>query len=80
VHSPATREIGELKDELKALICEVKDGKVAPGVATVITQLANTSIRAIDQDRRVRELDDIEERLAELERRAADGTVQRPAA
>jgi hypothetical protein len=30
--------------------------------------------------REVRELDDIEERLAELERRAEDGTVQRQAA
>jgi hypothetical protein len=80
VHSPATREIGELKDELKALIRGVKEGKVAPGVAAVITQLANTIIRAIDQDRKVRELDDIEERLAELERRAEDGTVRREAA
>ena len=46
-HSPATREIGELKEELKALIREVKEGEVAPGVAAVITQLANTIIRAI---------------------------------
>jgi hypothetical protein len=78
-HSPATREIGELKEELKELIREVKDGKVAPGVAAVITQLANTIIRAIDQDRKVRELDDIEGRLVELERRAADEHA-RPAA
>jgi len=79
VHSPATREIEELKDELKALIREVKDGKVAPGVAAVITQLANTIIRAIEQNRKVRELDEIEERLAELERKAEDGFA-RPAA
>ena len=69
VHSPQSREIGELKEELKALIREVKGGKVAPGVAAVITQLANTIIRAIEQDRKVRELDEIEERLAELEAR-----------
>jgi hypothetical protein len=50
-----------------------------PGVAAVITQLSNTIIRAIEQDRKVRELDEIEERLAELERRAEDGH-QRPAA
>jgi hypothetical protein len=50
---------------------EVKEGKVAPGVAAIITQLANTIIRAIEQDRKVRELDEVEERLAELERRAA---------
>ena len=74
-HSPTSLEIGELKE----LIREVKDGKVAPGVAAVITQLSNTIIRAIEQDRKVRELDEIEERLAELERRADDGH-QRPAA
>ena len=78
-HSPTSLEIGELKGELRALIREVKDGKVAPGVAAVITQLANTIIRAIEQDRKVRELDEIEERLAELERGADDGH-QRPAA
>jgi hypothetical protein len=36
-HSPTSLEIGELKDELKTLIREVKEGKVAPGVAAVIT-------------------------------------------
>jgi len=44
-----------------------------PGVAAVITQLSNTIIRAIEQDRKVRELDEIEERLAELEQRAETG-------
>jgi hypothetical protein len=78
-HSPASLEIVELKDELKALIREVKDGKVAPGVAAVITQLANTIIWAVEQDRKVRELDEIEERLADLERKIEDGH-QRPAA
>jgi len=67
VRSPATREIQELKDELKRLVREVKDGEVAPNVASVITQLANTLLRAIEPDRRVRELDEVEERLAALE-------------
>jgi hypothetical protein len=38
-------------------------------VAAVITQLSNTIIQAIEQDRRVRELDVIEDRLAALEAR-----------
>jgi hypothetical protein len=78
-HSPTSLEIGELKGELKALIREVKDGKVAPGVAAVITQLANTIIRAIEQDRRVRETEEIEERLAALEART-DSEAGREAA
>ncbi|MDP9458452.1 MAG: hypothetical protein M3Q49_04980 [Actinomycetota bacterium] len=72
-HSPGTTEIQELKDELKALVREVKAGEVAPGVATVITQLSNVILRAIEQDRKIRELEDLEERLAALEGRR-DGT------
>ncbi len=68
-HSPGTTEIQELKDELKALVREVKAGEVAPGVATVITQLSNVILRAIEQDRKVRETEDLEERLAALEGR-----------
>ena len=78
-HSPTSRELAELKDELKELIREVKEGKVAPGVAAVITQLSNTIIRAIEQDRKVRELDEIEERLAALEERT-DSEAGRKAA
>jgi len=68
-HSPTSLEISDLKDELKELIREVKEGKVAPGVAAVITQLSNAIIRAIEQDRRVRETEEIEERIAALEAR-----------
>ena len=80
-HSPTSLEIAELKDELKELIREVKDGKVAPGVAAVITQLSNTIIRAIEQDRKVCETEGIVERIEDLERRASeDGFVRREVA
>ncbi len=69
VHSPATLELGELKDELKALVRDVKEGVVPPGVGAVLNQLLNSMLRAIEQDRKVRELDDVEERLAVLEGR-----------
>jgi hypothetical protein len=78
-HSPATREIQELKDELKALVREVKEGKIAPGVAAVITQLANVLLRGIEQQRRVKETEELEARIEELERRA-EGGYQRQAA
>ena len=78
-HSPGTAEIAELKDELKALVREVKAGEVAPGVATVITQLSNVILRAIEQDRKVRETEELEERLAALEGRG-DGSSSQPAA
>lgn len=71
-HSPVTREIQELKDEIKDLIREVKEGTVAPNIASVITQLANTLIRGIDIDRRVKVEEDLEERLARLEGEAGE--------
>ncbi|MDP9458343.1 MAG: hypothetical protein M3Q60_21775, partial [Actinomycetota bacterium] len=66
-HSPATLEIGELKDELKALARDVKEGKVTPAIGTVLNQICNTIIRAVEQERRVRETEEFEERLAALE-------------
>jgi hypothetical protein len=69
VHSPASIELQELKDELKALIRDVKDGKTPPNVASVLAQLFNVLLRGVEQDRRIRELDDIEERLHQIEER-----------
>ncbi len=44
----------------------------------MITQLSNVILRAIEQDRKVRELDDVEERLAVLEGRR-DGAPRQAA-
>lgn len=78
VHSPATLEISELKDELRALVRDVKDGAVPPGVGAVLNQLLNSMLRAIEQDRKARELDELEERMAALEVRR-DGTPRKAA-
>ncbi len=79
VHSPATLEIAELKDELRALVRDVKDGTVVPGVGAVLNQLLNSMLRAVETERKVRETEELEERLAALEGRH-DGTSARPAA
>ncbi len=68
-HSPATLEIGELKDELRALARDVKENKVAPGVGSTLVQIYNTVIRAIETGRKVREQDELEQRVEELEGR-----------
>ncbi len=78
-HSPATLEIGELKDELKALARDVKEGKVTPAIGTVLNQICNTIIRAVEQERKVRETEEFEERLAALEGRG-NGSSARAAA
>ena len=78
VHSPVTLEIQELKDELRSLIRKVKEGTMASGPASVITQLSNVLLRAIETERKIRETEDLEERLAALER-GRDGAPSKAA-
>jgi hypothetical protein len=64
---PAT----ELKD-IKAL-CEdlterVLAGALLPGPAAVANQLINTRLRAIEQERKIKETEDLEARIEALER------------
>ena len=68
---PAAQEIRELKDELRTLARNVKEGEVPPPVGTTLNQIYNTLLRAMDQERRTRETGELEARLAALEERAA---------
>ena len=68
-HSPVSIELQEFKDEIRAVIRDVKDGKTPPNVACVLAQLANVLLRGIEQERKVRELDEIDERLRQIEER-----------
>ena len=68
---PAAQEIRDLKDELRTLARDVKEGEVPPPVGTALNQIYNTLLRAMDQERRTRETGELEERLAALEERAA---------
>jgi hypothetical protein len=68
---PAAEEIRELKDELRTLARNVKEGEVPPPVGTALNQIYNTLLRAMDQERRTRESGELEERLAALEERAS---------
>lgn len=60
-------EIREIKGLLKDLYAAVLEERVEPKAAAVAGQIANTQLRAIELDRRVREQNDLEDRLDELE-------------
>src|SRR5918998_531815 len=60
-------ELGELKRQIKNLAAEVLDGTADRGRAAVANQLYNTLIRAIEQERKLRELDELAERLEAVE-------------
>ena len=60
-------ELAELKKQVKDLASKVLDGQVNRGRAAVANQLYNTLIRAIEQERKLRELEELAQRLEALE-------------
>jgi len=64
--SRSNTEIREIKGRLKDLYAAVLEGRAERAAAAVANQIANTQLRAIELERRVREQDELEERLDEL--------------
>ena len=62
-------ELAGVKREIRSVIDSVLSGGVKTGVAAVAFQGYNTLIRSIEQERRQRELEELEERITALERR-----------
>jgi hypothetical protein len=60
-------EIPELKRRLEDLAADVLSGEVERGVAAVVNQIYNTLIRTVEQERKLRELEELAGRLEELE-------------
>jgi hypothetical protein len=60
-------ELGELKRRLRALCEEVIAGRVNRADAAVAGQLLGTYIRAVSVETKLREVDELEGRISELE-------------
>ena len=60
-------ELGELKKQIKDLAAGVLDGTADRSRAAVANQLYNTLIRAIEQERKARELEEPAGRMEALE-------------
>lgn len=60
-------ELSDLKKQVKDLAASVLDGETETGRAAVANQLYNTVIRAIEQERKQRELEEMAGRLEALE-------------
>jgi hypothetical protein len=65
--SKGNGELPDLKRQLKDLAADVLKGEVDRGAAAVVNQIYNTLIRAIEQERKLRELEEMAERLEALE-------------
>jgi hypothetical protein len=60
-------ELADLRKQLKDLAAGVLDGSVDWGRAAVANQIHNTLIRATEQERKMRELEELAGRLEEVE-------------
>ena len=65
--SKGNGELADLKKQIKDLAAGVLDGSEDRGRAAVANQLYNTLIRAIEQERKLREFGELAERLEALE-------------
>src|SRR5918994_645668 len=63
-HDP---EIRELKDLLKDLYAAVLEGRVERAAAAVANQIANTRLRALEVERRIRDQEELEGQMDEME-------------
>jgi hypothetical protein len=63
----ANREIPQLKTLLSDLTDKVLSGELETGRAAVANQLINTRLRAIETERKIKETEEVEERIAALE-------------
>lgn len=67
--SKPNRELAALKSQLRTVADGVLSGAVEPKRGAVAVQALSAPTRALEQERKIKELEEIEERVAELERR-----------
>jgi hypothetical protein len=65
--SKPSRELIRLKAQLVDLTKDVLSGEIETGRAAVANQLINTRLRAIEVERKIREAEELEERLEAIE-------------
>ncbi len=62
-------ELTAIKERLASLYEDLRDGKVEPKVGAVASQIANVQIRALEVERKLKETQEFEQRITELEGR-----------
>ena len=65
--SKGNPKLTRLDRQLEDLAADALEGKVERGVAAVVNQIIGTRLRAIELERKIREQEELEQRLAALE-------------
>ena len=58
-----SEELRALKEELRSLASDVRERKIEPNIAVAVNQLLNTVLRAMGEERKAKELDELEARI-----------------
>jgi hypothetical protein len=66
-------DLVEVKRQLRAIADDVLEGRLDRGSASVAAQVLGVYIRVVEQERKIREQDEILERLEGLERAREEG-------
>jgi hypothetical protein len=66
--SRASREMGAIKALLEDLTDRVLEGELPTSVVAVANQVANTRLRALEVERKIKETEELEARIEILER------------
>jgi len=75
---PGTPEISDIKRDIRVAIDGVLAGRIERGVGAVVFQGFNSLLRAVETERKVRETEELEERLEILENRIKNGGSRKP--
>ena len=70
----ANTEIRDLKSLIADLTDRVLSGELEKGKAAIANQLINTQLRAIELERKVRETEELEQRISAIEQRQSFST------
>jgi hypothetical protein len=70
----ANRELPSIKSLLEDLTERVLSGELETGRAAVANQLVNTRLRAIEQERKIKEAEELEARIGALEAKLGQPT------
>ena len=65
--SKPRRDLQALREQASKLYKEVHSGDVEPKAGAVLTQITNTQARILELERKLKETEELEERLAALE-------------
>jgi hypothetical protein len=74
--SKPSRELAGLKAQLQDLTTDVLSGELETGRAAVANQLINTRLRAVELERKIREQDELQERIEALEQANGGGRAK----